>query len=193
MVDLWFLYTIVLGAAFALVATAMARAVKMRCTQPGSRLFVTGLLWQGFLLLLVVQVWIAVAYYQTTVTQLSVLSLLAFLLVPVGIFVMGTLLDGDQTVNDQQDSPREVFDRVRPVFFATLMAMVIGNIVHEWVLDPRNMTVDSDLLFQLALVAGAVVGLVNRRRTLDPWIALALIVVLCAYILSDYAVIAVAP
>ena len=50
------------------------------------------LLWQVFLLALIVEVWLAVTYYRDTVTQISILELLGFLAVPAGILIMSFLL-----------------------------------------------------------------------------------------------------
>lgn len=185
------MHAVILGAAFALVAQAMAESIKTRRTHPGSRLFVTGLAWQVFLLLLILEVWVAFSFYQDTVRQISVVSMLAFLAVPVAIFVMAIMLQGNFSWADDGATEGEVFDRIRPVFFGTLIALIVVNVLHEVVLS--NAGFDSDLLFQMLLLAGGVVGLAIRRRPADTWLALAMIAIISAYILIDYAVVEVAP
>lgn len=187
--DLWWLYTIVLGGAFALIAQSMAEDLKRRRVDPDNRLFVTGLVWQVFLLVLILQVWVAFTYYQRTVDQVAVLSMIAFITVPLAIFIMGVLISGNVPGSIGDLSESEMFDRVRPVFFGTLIVLVVGNIGHETVLG--NAGFDSDLLFQGLLVAGGVVGLLSRGRPLDTWLGGAMIAVVGAYILVDYAVVSV--
>lgn len=189
--DLWWLYTIVLGGAFALVAQSMAEDLKRRRIEPGNRLFVTGLVWQVFLLLLILQVWVAFTYYQRTVEQIAVVSLIAFIAVPLAIFIMGVLISGNGPGGGDGLTQGEMFDRVRPLFFGTLIVLVVGNIIHETVLG--NAAFDSDLLFQTLLVGGGVVGLLSRGRPLDTWLGAAMIAIVGAYILLDYAVVSVVP
>ena len=187
--DLWWLYTIVLGGAFALVSQSMAEDLKRRRIDPENRLFVTGLVWQVFLLLLIVQVWVAFTYYQRTVDAISVLSMIAFIAVPLAIFIMGVLISGNApgTVGDLSEG--EMFDRVRPVFFGTLIALVLVNITHETVLG--NAGFDLDLLFQVLLIGGGVVGLLSKGRPVDLWLAVVMIGVVVAYILIGYATVSV--
>lgn len=187
--DLWWLYTIVLGGAFALVAQSLAEDLKRRRIEPGNRLFVTGLVWQVFLLLLILQVWVAFTYYQRTVEQIAVVSMIAFIAVPLAIFIMGVLISGNGPGGSDGLDAGEMFDRVRPLFFGTLIVLVVGNIVHETVLG--NAGFDSDLLFQALLVGGGVVGLLSRGRPLDTWLGAAMIGIVGAYILLDYAVVSV--
>lgn len=189
MSDLWWMHAVILGAAFALVAQAMAESIKNWRTHPGSRMFVTGLIWQIFLLLLILEVWVAFSYYQRTVTQLSVISMVAFLAVPVAIFIMSVLLQGNFSRVDHDAAEGEVFDRVRPVFFGTLIALIVVNVLHEAVLG--NAGFDSDLLFQMLLLAGGLVGLVIKGRPADTWLGVVMIGIISAYILIDYAVLKV--
>lgn len=187
--DLWWLYTIVLGGGFALVSQSLAEDLKRRRIDPQNRLFVTGLVWQVFLLLLIVQVWVAFTYYQRTVETISVVSMIAFIAVPLAIFIMGVLISGNVpgTVGDLSEG--EMFDRVRPVFFGTLIVLVLGNIAHETVLG--NAGVDLDLLFQMLIVIGGVVGLFSRGRPLDLWLGVVMSGVVIAYILIGYSTVSV--
>ena len=182
MSNIWWLYTVVLGAAFALVAQSVGEDLKARRLIPGRRLFVTALIWQLFLLLLIVQVWVASAFYQRTVTEISVVSMFAFLCIPIGIFIMVVVLHGNSSTQTQ--SEEVVFDRSRPLFFGALIAIPAINIVHETILG--NAGWDSDLAFQLLIVVGGVVGLVIRSRKLDNALGVAMIALILTYTLVGY-------
>lgn len=184
MSNLWWLYTIVLGGAFALVARSIAEELKIRRMFPESRLFVTAIIWQIFLLLLIVQVWAGFSFYQRTVTEISVFSMFAFLCVPIGIYIMVVVLFNNYPWSSDWLSEEEVFARNRPLFFGALIATPIINIIHEAVLG--NSGFDRDLLFQLILVAGGVVGLFIRKPKFDQVLGIAMIIALLAYIALDY-------
>lgn len=184
MSNIWWLYTIVLGAAFALVAQSIAEDLKARRLIPGRRIFVTALIWQLFLLLLIVQVWVASAFYQRTVTEISVLSMFTFLCIPIGIFIMVIVLHGNVSTTGEGQSEQVVFDRSRPIFFGALIAIPTINIIHEAILG--NAGWDSDLAFQLLIIAGAVVGLLARNRKVDNGLGIVMIALILTYTLVGY-------
>lgn len=88
---LWWFYTILLGAAFAQIAMGMAVQWKIRAAT-SEPLFWPTVLWLAFLIILTIEVWIAVGFYQRTETSMSIMSLLAFLWVPMGIMTLGVFL-----------------------------------------------------------------------------------------------------
>ncbi len=128
---MWWFYTVILGTSFAQVLGEIAVAVREWSRDHERRPFVPALLWQVFLLALIVQVWLAVTYYRDTVKQISILELLGFLAVPAGILIMSFLLPAAKDdAGDAALSPSESFDRVRRVFFGVLIGVVAVNLLH---------------------------------------------------------------
>ena len=182
---MWWFYTVILGMSFGQILGELATAVRewARSTPGSPRSFPPTVVWQVFLLILVVQVWLGVTYYRTTFVEISVLELLAFLVVPAGILVMSYLLPG---AGDERDA----FDAVRPVFFGALIAIVAVNLLHGFLIGQQG--IDADLLFQCLIVAGALIGMTVRGRRADTAVALAMIAVLCTYIGLEYPTVSVA-
>lgn len=171
------------------------------------------ILWEIFLLLLIVQVWVAVTYYRETLDVLPVLEFAAFLVVPIGIFLLATILsdneiDGDEIDGDESaegdpdgapestgvvsaplDPQERAFTRLRPVFFGVLIAMIAVNIVHS--LARGDLAMDIDLYAQIVLILGAVLGLFLRSQRADGLLALAMIATVIAYIALAYSEVSV--
>ena len=180
----WFFYTVILGMSFGQVLHQLAVAIREWRSTPGQRPFVPVMLWQVFLAILSIQVWLAVTYYRANLDTISILELAAFLAVPAGILIMSYVLPGPMYGDGDELSPERDFARVRPVFFGVLIAMVLVNLVHGFAVGEQGL--DTDLLFQALIVLGGVVGLVVRRQRSDILLAVAMIVLLCAYIGVGY-------
>lgn len=182
---MWWFYTVILGMAFGRVLQELA--VTLRDWRYGTRRpFAPAMLWQGFLLALIVQVWLAVKHAIHT-DEISVLALLAYLAVPSGILVMSFLLP--QSELEPQHDPEAAFSRVRPVFFGVLIGMVAINLLHTFLIGQRGM--DVDLLFQCLLAAGGLSGLFIRRIGGDVALAAAMLMVVCVYIGVGYSTVEV--
>ncbi len=189
---MWWFYTVILGMSFGQVLHGLAQGVRSWRIEDDRKIYLPGTLWQIFLLVLIVQVWLAVTYFRETVTEVSILGLVAFLCVPAGIFIMTSLLPG-QDGDDDDGSPSydELFARTRPLFFGVLIAMVVINAVHGIVMGELGL--DQDLAFQALILAGAVVGLFLRRPTADAVLAGAMIVMVGTYIAVGYSSVQVMP
>ena len=188
---MWWFYTVILGMSFGQVLQELAIGIRewarsRRCEQV-RRSFLPAMLWQVFLLVLVVQVWLAVTYYRDTVTQVSILGLLAFLAVPAGILVMSFLLPEARW--DRDLSPQAAFGQVRPVFFGVLITVVAVNLLHNVLIGELGL--DVDLLFQCLIIAGAAVGLALRTPVADSALAVAMTVALLVYISVGYSTVQV--
>lgn len=183
---MWWFYTVILGMSFGQVLQELAIGVR-EWARSTRRPFLPGMLWQIFLLVLVVQVWLAATYYRNTVTQVSILELLAFLIVPAGILMMSFLLPEARW--DSELSQAETFNRVRPIFFGVLIAMVAVNLVHDFLIGHQGF--DLDLLFQSLIIAGAAIGLVVRSTRADTLLAAAMTVVVVTYIGIGYSTVEV--
>lgn len=183
---MWWFYTVILGMSFGQVLQELAIAVR-EWARSGRQPFPPAMLWQVFLLVLITQVWLAVTYYRDTVTRISVLELLAFLAVPAGTLIMSFLLP--ETRAESELPAEAAFDRVRPIFFGVLAGMVAINLAHGFLIGDQGL--DRDLLFQVLLIAGALIGLRLRTTTADVVLATALIIVLLTYIGLDYSTVQV--
>lgn len=181
MADGFWFYAIVLGAAFAQVARDLALQVRDTVRLGTSRIFWPTILWQVFLLLLCIEVFIAVAAYTSQPQDRSVLNFMAFLAVPVGIFIASLLLEGGP---DEALNPRNCFARSRRVLFAIIVALPATNIVHELILGEAGL--DGDLLFQVVLIAGGAIGFFVRSTRGDVILALGMNVVMATYIGTMY-------
>jgi hypothetical protein len=185
---MWWFYTVVLGMSFGQILQELAVAVREWAQTRDRRPFLPAMLWQVFLLVLVVEVWLAVTYYRRTFVQISVVELLAFLIVPAGILVMSFLLPVTQPDGDGP-APQQAFDRVRPVFFGVLTGIVAINLVHGFLIGQQGL--DIDLVFQCLIMAGALTGLALRSTTADVVLAAAMIAVLGLYIGLEYSTVLV--
>ncbi len=182
---MWFFYTVILGMAFGRVLQELTIAI--RDWRHGTRrLFAPAMIWQVFLLALIVQVWLAVKDAVKT-DEITVLALLAFLAVPSGILVMSFLLPLSDL--DSGDDPEAAFARVRPLFFGVLIAMVAINLLHTFLIGQRGL--DLDLLFQCLMIAGGITGLFLRRSSADTLLAVAMTVAVFVYIGIGYTTVAV--
>ena len=81
------------------------------------------------------------------------------------------------------------FNRVRPIFFGVLIAIVVVNVVHGVLLGQQGL--DLDLLFQALIVAGALTGLAVRSTVADSLLAAAMIAVVAVYIGVGYSTVEV--
>ena len=184
---MWWFYTVILGMSFGQILQELAVAVRQWASARGGRPFLPSTLWQIFLLVLVVEVWLAVTYYRRTFVQIPVLELFAFLVVPAGILVMSYLLPGAKA--DRDVAPADDFDRVRPVFFGVLIGIVAVNLLHGFLIGQQGL--DADLIFQCLIVAGGLIGLRLRSGAADAVLAIAMIAVLGVYIGLEYSTVLV--
>ena len=188
---MWWFYTVILGIAFGQLISQLTLTVRDWRWEPQRRPFVPAMLWQIFLLVFVVQVWLASTYYRETLTQTTILELVAFLVVPAGILVMSVLLPPSEPVveNDDTLSRSEAFARVRPVFFGVLIFLITVNVLHKVLIGEQSW--DLDLLFQGLIVAGGVAGLFLRRTAADVALAVLMIAIIITYIGMGYSTVVV--
>ncbi len=180
---LWWFYTVILGAAFTQVSIAIAVQWKTS-SATGERLHLPTLLWQIFLIILTVQVWVAVSVYLRTVESMSVLSLLAFLWVPMGLLILSIFL-ADQWWNGRStDDDEQRFNALRRPFFVVLILIPVINLVHEIAMGSAGF--DDDTLFPLAIAIGGVIGLRLRSVRADSILAAAEILLVLVYLFAFY-------
>ena len=188
---MWWFYTVILGMSFGQVLSELAIAVREWSRDPARRPFPPAMLWQVFLLALIVEVWLAATYYRGTVKQISILELVAFLIVPAGTLIMSYLLpESNRDRRGDEGLPsKAAFDRVRPVFFGVLIGMVAVNLLHDFLIGQQGL--DTDLLFQCLIIGGAVAGLFLRNTRADMVLAVAMIAIVATYIGVGYSTVTV--
>lgn len=188
---MWWFYTVILGMSFGQVLSELAMAVREWARDPDRRPFVPAMMWQVFLLALIVEVWLAVTYYRETVTSISILELLAFLVVPAGILIMSFLLPAAAAPDPAGHAvtAATAFGRVRPLFFGVLIVLVAVNLLHGFLIGQQGW--DADLLFQCLIVAGAVTGLFVRTTRADIVLAAVMIIIIATYIGVGYSTVVV--
>lgn len=184
--QVWWFYTVILGMAFGQVLQELAIAMRDWRNET-RRPFAPAMLWQVFLLALIVQVWLAVTFYRDTVTVISILELVAFLAVPAAILIMSFLMP--DSTHDPQHDAATAFNRVRPLFFGVLIAMIAVNLLHGFLIGQLGL--DLDLLFQCLMIAGAVCGLLLRRTRADSWLAVTMTLIVLTYIALGYSTVEV--
>ena len=185
----WWFYSILLGTAFAQLAVALAVQWKVRAGA-GVALHPPTMLWLVFLMVLTIEVWVAVSYYVRAISSMSILSLLAFLLVPMGILIMGVFLADSTWTGAAPGSDEERFSRLRPSFFAVLLLVPLVNFAHEFYLG--SLGFDADLVFPALIAVAAVVGFFLRTSRADTVLAAAAVAVIAVYLVTSYGTVSVA-
>lgn len=114
-----------------------------------------------FLILLTIQVWIAVGYFVGKITSISVLMLLAFLWVPLGILILTVFLSDGTWGTNSPASDEDCFNLMGRSFFIVLMLIPFVSIVHELVLG--TLGIDEDLYFPTLIMVCVFFGLFLRK------------------------------
>lgn len=180
---LWWFYTVVLGAAFTQIALAIALQIKTRVGS-GVPVHWPNLLWQFFLTILTIEAWIAVGYFQRSLQSMSVLNLLGFLWVPMGILMLSVFLADQWWNGAAAQGDEERFNRLRPAFFTVLLLLPVVNLLHS--ASMGALAFNADLLFQLLIALGAVIGFFLRTLRADVILSAAMLAVITIYLFTSY-------
>lgn len=172
---IWYFYAIVLADTFVRLLIAMTNALRDRASV---KVYPATVVWQCFLLLLVLQVWVASASDRADTSENTFVDIVVFLLIPIGIVVLSALLDAGNKNQMKQ------FNQQRTWFFAILAALPACSILRQ--LFYGDLTINSDFYFQLVLLIAAPIGIFLRTRTADLIFALVMGAILIAYIAKDY-------
>ncbi len=147
--------------------------------------------WNVFLLLLLVEMWIATLNAIGNDESDNTYSALIFILLPIAVTLMAYLVqppwkqEGPDAADPKEPGDlQQYFDRNRYYFFGILLSLPVLSVLREVV--SGEMLVDLDLGFRLVVAVGAVVGLTLRRPRSDLVLAVAMIVVIVAYTLAVF-------
>ncbi len=149
--------------------------------------------WNVFLLLLLVEMWIATLNALGDDESDNTYSALIFILLPIAVTLMAYLVQPpwkqegpDATDATQAGDLQRYFDRNRYYFFGTLLLLPVLSALREVI--SGDLLVDLDLGFRAVVAVGAVIGLMLRRPRSDLALAIVMIVVIVVYTLAVFPV-----
>jgi hypothetical protein len=169
------LVSIIIGLAMAHLLSASARLLQLRRRV---RPHATTLCWMAFLFLANIQIW-WVGFERSDEPTWLFFPFLLYLLIPITAFVLSYLVVPDLDTADAIDL-RANFESNRPWFFSLLALLPVISLVEETVHD--GFPTDADALFRVVLVVLAVVAARVRSERFQLWFAVAMLAMLCAYI-----------
>lgn len=185
-VPLWFFIAFVSGWGLRIIVRNIGDLMQSRSY---TKTYPAVLLWNIFLVLLIVEMWVAAPFNDTDVVKTS--AYLLFVLLPTAVMVLGYVLQPwrgpfESKSEDSEEEPEkflpleQAFNRNRIVFFGVLLALPILSILRELLeneFDPSTL----DFGFRLVIAAGALVGLFIKGKNANTILAAVMIVVIFIY------------
>jgi hypothetical protein len=174
---LWFFVGVLVGVALDSPIRFLATSLRERRRVAPDP---TVVVWQLFLVVLLIEFWVA----SISVSQgdMDVAQFLLFLLLPFGAMVLSTL--SSPTVDPDVDQFEE-FQAQRPAFLGVLALLPVISLLRE-VVAGESIPLDADLVYRVLVIAGALVGLAMRSRRSSLLHALAMLVLISAYLFDVY-------
>ena len=178
MTHLWFFVGILAGAAVRSPLDYIASALKHRREL---KLVPTVFVWQLFLIMLLIEFW--VASIAVSSIDMGLGQFLLFLLLPFGAMILASL--SKPSFEPGVDQLAE-FESERTVFFIILAALPVISLLRE-IVAGESIPFDSDLVFRILVFVGALLGLVIRSRKVAFIHGVAMLVLISTYLFSVYA------
>ena len=175
---LWFFVGVLTGAALDSPIRYLATSLRERQRVTPDP---TVVVWQLFLIVLLIEFW--VASISVSRADLGLAQFLLFLLLPFGAMVLSTL--SSPTVDPDVDQFEE-FEAQRPVFFGVLALLPVVSLLRE-VVAGESIPLDADLVYRLLVLVGALIGLALRSRRATLLHAIAMLALMGAYLFDVYA------
>ncbi|CAB4615904.1 unannotated protein [freshwater metagenome] len=182
MEHLWFFVGILAGAAVRSPLEYLAHSLRDRRVVTPSP---TVIVWQLFLIVLLIEFWIA--SLSVSKDAMGIGQFLLFLLLPFGAMVLATL--SKPTVKPDVDQFTE-FESQRNVFFFILAALPVISLLRELVAG-ESIPFDADLVYRILVFVGALLGLFIKKRRTAFVHALAMLALISTYLLDVYATVPV--
>ena len=176
--ELWFFVGVLVGIALDSPLRYFARSLKSRSQVRPS---LTVLVWQLFLVVLLIEFW--VASISVSGTDMGIAQFLLFLLLPFGAMVLSSL--SSPTVEPGADQYAEFMAEKLP-FFAILAALPVISLLRE-VVAGESIPLDADLVYRVLVFAGALIGMLIRSPRVATVHAVAMLVLITTYLLDVYA------
>ena len=177
MEHLWFFVGVLAGIAVDSPLRYIARSLRDRKIVKADPVV---LVWQLFLIILLIEFW--VASISVSQSEMGLAQFLLFLLLPLGAMVLSSLTN--PTVEPGVDQYEE-FESQRVPFFLILAALPVISVLRE-VVAGETIPFDADLDYRLLVFVGALVGLVIRNRRAALVHAIAMLVLITVYLFDVY-------
>lgn len=178
MEHLWFFVGVLAGIAIDSPLRFIAKSLRERHQV---KLDPTVFVWQLFLIVLLIEFWVASILVSRA--EMGLAQFLLFLLLPFGAMILSSLTS--PSVEPGVDQYAE-FERQRLPFFAILAALPVISLLRE-VVARENIPLDADLMYRIAVFVGAIIGLVIRNRRATLVHAIAMLILITAYLFDVYA------
>ncbi len=178
MEHLWFFVGVLVGIALDSPLKFIAKSLKDRQLVRADPVVFT---WQLFLIVLLIEFW--VASISISRTEMGLAQFLLFLLLPFGAMVLSGL--SNPTVEPGTNQYEE-FENQRLPFFLILAALPIVSVLRELVAG-EDIPLDADLVYRVLVFIGALIGIFIRNRKIALVHALAMLTLIAAYMFDVYA------
>lgn len=179
---LWFFVGVLTGIAIDSPLTYIARSLReRRRVKPDPTVFV----WQLFLIVLLIEFW--VASIPVSEVDMGLAQFLLFLLLPFGAMILSSLTN--PTVERDFDQYEE-FESQRLAFFAILALLPVISVLRE-VVAGETIPLDADLVYRALVLIGAILGIFIRSRRAALLHAVAMLILISAYLFDVYATVPV--
>lgn len=193
MAYLWFFVALVSSLAAHQLISNLAKLIRNRAI---ARTFPASGAWNCFLLLLLIEVWVAAPVQQSGPVDTA--SFLVFLGIPLGVTLMAFLIkpepDWDLAGHEAQEPPAHrsavsgpgtldlagQFNADRYYFFGILLALPVLSLARE-LLVGQGVEFGADFIFRNLIGVGALIGLFIRGKRADTVLAIAMVALLLVY------------
>lgn len=178
MEHLWFFVGVLAGIAIDSPLRYIAKSLRERqVVKPDPTVFI----WQLFLIVLLIEFW--VASISVSKAEMGLAQFLLFLLLPFGAMVLSSLTN--PTVESGVNQYTE-FETQRLPFFVILAALPVVSLLRE-IVARENIPLDADLVYRILVFVGAVLGLIIRQRKIAFLHAVGMLILITAYLFDVYA------
>lgn len=187
-----------LGLSLSRVVLSTATTVRLRMQQALPQIYPPVMLWCVFLFLFALEVWLSAADIGLREGDMSILSLMALTMIPIGIIILVEFLSYQDSLREPigeertaQVSQEEQFARVRSAFFIVLAAVPVLNLATTIYTDHTIVSFDAAL--QILVILGAAAGLLLRSSRSQLILPCVMIAVMSTFIVMEYEVIGLLP
>ena len=175
--QLWFFVGVLVAIALDSPLRYIARSLRARTeVKPNLTVFV----WQLFLIVLLIEFW--VASISLSNTEMGLGQFLLFLLLPFGAMVLSSL--SSPTVEPGSDQYAE-FEAEKLPFCLILAALPAISVLRE-IIAGEPIPFDADLVYRVLVFVGAIVGIVIRSPRVVAAHAVAMLVLMTTYLFDVY-------
>lgn len=196
--SMWWIFTILLGLALSRSVLTIASVVRWRMQREIKELYLPAILWDAFIFLFAVEVWLSASDIKFGKGQYDILDLATLTLIPIGILALVEFLsyhDDTTEVGDdgheRQVTQEEQFTRVRPAFFILLAVVPLLNTAAT--IYTSHTLLSINVLLPALVMIGALLGLVFTSTRAQVVLSSCLIALMLAFIVLEYEIFGLLP